>query len=60
MNQRNDIRLDNSSSSPPEKSGPLGEHLPIEADVLALSAQEEESNADRKPDLAVRKQEGQS
>ena len=56
MNQRNDIRPDNSSSSPSEKSGPLGEHLPIEADVLALSAQEEESNADREPDLAVRKQ----
>lgn len=56
MNERNDIRPGNSSSSPSEKSGPLGEHLPIEADVLALSAQEVESNADREPDLAVRKQ----
>jgi hypothetical protein len=41
MNERNDIRLDNSSSSPSEKSGPLGEHQPIEAD--------------REPDPAARK-----
>lgn len=55
MNERNDIRQDG-SSSPPEKSYPPGEHQPIEADALALSAQEEESNADREPETG----EGQS
>jgi hypothetical protein len=38
MNERNDIRPDNTSSSPSEKSAPLGEHQPIEADTPALSA----------------------
>jgi hypothetical protein len=55
MNERNDVRQDG-SSSPPEKSCPPGEHQPIEADALALSAQGEESNADREPDLAAGKQ----
>jgi hypothetical protein len=55
MNERNDVRQDG-SSSPPEKSFPPGEHQPIEADALALSAQGEESNADREPDLAAGKQ----
>ena len=43
-------------SSPPERSSPTGEHQPIEADALALSAQGEESNAAREPDLAAGKQ----
>ena len=55
MNEHNDIRADN-SSSPPEESSLLREHQPIEADALALSAQGEESNADREPDLAAGKQ----
>ena len=49
MNERNDIRPDNSSSSPSEESATLGEHQPIEADAPALSAQGEESNADHEP-----------
>jgi thiosulfate reductase cytochrome b subunit len=56
MNERNDIRPDNTSSSPSEKSAPLGEHQPIEADALALSAHGEESNADREADPAAGKQ----
>ena len=55
MNERNDVRQDG-SSSPPEKSCLPGEHQTIEADALALSAQGEESNADREPDLAAGKQ----
>ena len=56
MNERNDIRPDNTSSSPSEKSAPLGEHQPIEADAFALSAHGEESNADREADPAAGKQ----
>jgi len=55
MNDSNQVRQ-GELSSPPERSSPTGEHQPIEADALALSAQGEESNAAREPDLAAGKQ----
>jgi len=49
MSERNNIRPNNSSSSPSDKSASPGEHQPIETDALVLSAQGKESNADTEP-----------
>ncbi|WP_433964441.1 cytochrome b/b6 domain-containing protein [Tunturiibacter gelidiferens] len=49
MNELNNIQPNNTSSSPSEKSAPLGEHQPVETDALALSAQGRESNDDTEP-----------
>jgi hypothetical protein len=52
MDESNDIRQDNSSGSPSEKSAPWGAST-MEADAAALSAQGEESNADLEPEPAA-------
>jgi|SRR3984885_430430 len=52
MNESNDIRQDDSSSSP-EKSSPPGENQLNKVDASVLRAQEEESNADREPEPAA-------
>ncbi len=49
MNESSDIRQDNSSSSPSEKSSPPPESQPIKADAPAFSMQAEEPNADHEP-----------
>jgi hypothetical protein len=54
MNESNDIRQDD-PSSPTEKSSSPGEQQSIETDAPALSAPEEESNADHEPEPAVGK-----
>ena len=54
MNDSNNIRQDD-SSSPSEESSPPAEHGPIKVDAPVLSAQKEESDADRELEPAAGK-----